>query len=66
MMHKEELKAHKRRLTILRVKAAYFGIDCPPHILMEIEDIEVLLNKKNGESTETFAMLPCVRLITAI
>ena len=45
MMHTEELKNHKRRLTTLRLKAAYFGLDCPPHILMEIEDVELLLKK---------------------
>ena len=45
-MHKEEQKAHKRRLAILRVRAAYFGLDCPPHILMEIEDIILLLKNK--------------------
>lgn len=46
-MHKKERKAHRRRLKILRIKAAYFGLDCPPHIRLEIEDIEADLKKKN-------------------
>ena len=40
-----ELEAHKRRLSFLRGQAAYYGINCAPHILMEIEDIEKFLKK---------------------
>ena len=53
-MHNEAIRAYRRRLLILRIKAAYFGLDCPPHILMEIEDIRAFLKKeKNRLSTET-------------
>jgi hypothetical protein len=36
----EVRKIYKRRLRCLEEKRAYYGIDTPPHILMEIEDIE--------------------------
>jgi hypothetical protein len=45
IMHRDELTAHQRRLKLLKVKAAYYGLDCPPHILLEIEDVERLLKK---------------------
>ena len=50
-MHNEAVRAYRRRLLILRIKAAYFGLDCPPHILMEIEDIRAFL-KKEKKSVE--------------
>lgn len=53
-MHREERKAHKRRLKLLQIKAAFLGIDCHPHILMEIEDIALLLKKENLSGIETF------------
>ncbi len=41
-------KAYKRRLRCLEEIRAYYGIDTPPHILMEVEDIEHLLKEKFG------------------
>jgi hypothetical protein len=32
------LEIKKRRLSVLEQQASYYGIDCPPHIIMEIED----------------------------
>ncbi len=34
------LTIHRRRLAKLREQAALFGASTPPHILLEIEDIE--------------------------
>jgi hypothetical protein len=42
-MSPELRKIYKRRLRCLEEKRAYYGIDTPPHILMEIEDIEGML-----------------------
>jgi hypothetical protein len=39
-MSPEVRKIYKRRLRCLEETRAYYGIDTPPHILMEIEDIE--------------------------
>ena len=44
-MHPEIEAAYQQRLHHLRVKAAMYGLDTPPHVLMEIEDIEGLLKK---------------------
>ncbi len=45
MSHRDDLKrqieTHRRRLQKLREQKALLGIDTPPHILIEIEDIEV-------------------------
>lgn len=34
------LKIHRRRLEILQEQAAAFGLHTPPHIAIEIEDLE--------------------------
>jgi pyrimidine deaminase RibD-like protein len=44
----EILKAHRRRLLILRVQAATFGLHTPPHIMMEIDDIEAKITSLSG------------------
>lgn len=44
-MHQDIKAALKDRLHLLRVKAATYGFDTPPHVLMEIEDIEGILKK---------------------
>jgi hypothetical protein len=36
----EKIETHKRRLHELELQAARFGIHCPPHIKIEIEDIQ--------------------------
>jgi hypothetical protein len=45
-MNKEVQKAYKRRLGKLEIRAAYYGINAPPEVLMEIEDIQEVLFKK--------------------
>jgi hypothetical protein len=58
---------HKRRLQILKEKAAQFGISTPPEILTEIEDIESKL--KELEQTQKIddpflALLLAIGIIT--
>jgi len=36
----ELLKIHKRRVNVLEQQAAKYGINCPPEIKVEIEDIQ--------------------------
>lgn len=40
---------HKRRLQTLEEKQALYGLDAPPHILTEIEDIEANIEKLQTE-----------------
>jgi len=39
------LEIHRKRLFVLEEQAAYFGSSCPPHILMEINDINGKIGK---------------------
>ncbi|KPV46466.1 hypothetical protein SE17_43280, partial [Kouleothrix aurantiaca] len=44
-------EAHRQRLGVLQVRAAQFGIEAPPHITTEVEDVDHQLaevNKKIG------------------
>jgi len=50
-------KIYKRRLRCLEEKRAYYGIDTPPHVLMEIEDIEGLLKKSTSFIDETVSLM---------
>lgn len=43
------LAIKQRRLQILKMQEAKFGINTPPHILMEIEDAESEINKLQAE-----------------
>jgi hypothetical protein len=45
-MSPELKKIYKRRLRCLEEKRAYYGIDTPTHIIMEIEDIRDIFKKK--------------------
>ncbi len=54
-MGDKELEGHKRRLEILREQAAKYGLDCPPHILIEIRDLEELLKKYRDCIDETLS-----------
>jgi hypothetical protein len=51
-MNADELKAHLRRLAHLRVRAALQGINTPPEVLIEIEDIESKISNINKEVVE--------------
>jgi len=43
--HLSNLKeAHTRRLEVLQIQQAQFGIHCPPHITLEIQDIETKID----------------------
>jgi hypothetical protein len=42
---REEIEAHKQRLRHLRVTAAKYGLDTPPHIKIEIDEIEKKLEE---------------------
>jgi len=44
-MDAEIKAAYKRRLKHLQIKAALRGIDTPPEVLIEIEDIEKVIKK---------------------
>src|SRR5215213_1011588 len=41
----ELLKIHKRRLNVLEQQAAKYGINCPPEIKTEIEEIQVQIKR---------------------
>ncbi|MEM7347247.1 MAG: hypothetical protein AAF485_23660, partial [Chloroflexota bacterium] len=43
------IKQYKRRLQLLQEKRAILGIDAPPHLLMEIEDIEAEIVQLGGQ-----------------
>jgi hypothetical protein len=45
-MHPNLRQAHKQRLYHLQVQAARMGYETPPHVLMEIEELEGLFKKK--------------------
>ena len=48
------LTIHRRRLNILKEQAALFGANTPPHILLEIEDIEAQIAAlESGQPTDT-------------
>jgi hypothetical protein len=49
-MDTKELEAYKRRLAILREKAAVQGLRTPPEISIEIEDITSILRGKSRKS----------------
>lgn len=65
-MHHQHLKElrqqHKRRLQVLEIQAAAYGLSTPPHILIEIEDIKeniIIINEQlatagvpNAEASE--------------
>lgn len=57
MSRKEDVKKivsmQQRRLQKLREQQAMFGINTPPHILIEIEDLEAEINKLQSELGET-------------
>jgi hypothetical protein len=44
-MDTEIKAAYKRRLKHLQIRAALRGIDTPPEVLIEIEDIERVIKK---------------------
>jgi hypothetical protein len=44
-MDEDEIIAHKRRLKHLKTRRALQGVNTPPEILIEIEDIEIILNE---------------------
>ena len=46
------LEIHRRRLHHLKVQEASFGAHTPPHISLEIEDIEVKIEKLEAELNE--------------
>jgi hypothetical protein len=46
-------KAHKRRLKHLQIRAALHGIDAPPEVLIEIEDIKRTLQDSKKISSNT-------------
>lgn len=41
--------AYRRRLKLLQIRAALRGIDTPPEVLIEIEDIERVIKKRVQE-----------------
>lgn len=45
---------HQRRLQILKEQQATFGIETPPHILIEIEEIETTIQRLQSESHAPF------------
>jgi hypothetical protein len=48
--HLEELRRnHVKRLEVLESKAAYFGVSTPPHVLIEIKDIQEKIAKMDDE-----------------
>ncbi len=47
------LTIHHRRLAKLKEQAAMFGASTPPHILLEIEDIEAQIRALESESPAT-------------
>lgn len=53
MSHRDNVKQliinHQRRLQKLKEQQAIKGVDTPPHVLIEIEDIETKLEKLNAE-----------------
>ncbi len=53
-MDAEERKEHERRLKHLRIRAAKQGVNTPPEVLTEIEDIQRLLDD-TAESAATTA-----------
>ncbi|MCB0214389.1 MAG: hypothetical protein KDJ52_33930, partial [Anaerolineae bacterium] len=52
--NKKLLRIHKRRLQVLKEQKATFGINAPPHIDIEIEDLEAEIEKLQQGGTETF------------
>ena len=46
---KKLIANHSRRLEKLKENQALLGINCPPEILIEIEDIEQVLSRLNAE-----------------
>lgn len=60
IVHVQNLqKAHTQRLQILEIQAAQFGMSCPPHITIEINDIKEkiynleLQTKRSSASSDT-------------
>jgi hypothetical protein len=60
--HLEELRRnHQRRLHVLELQAASFGLSAPPHVLIEIEDIRAQiasLDTQLAESQQSALQLP--------
>jgi hypothetical protein len=46
------LRAHSRRLKILELREATYGISCPPEILIEIEDIKQKIKNIQIQTTK--------------
>lgn len=46
-MNSDIRQAYKRRLKCLQLRAALMGINTPPEVLLEIEDIDRLLKKSS-------------------
>jgi len=42
-MNGDIIKAYKRRLKCLQLQAAIMGINTPPEVVIEVEDIQLLL-----------------------
>lgn len=42
-------EAHIRRLEVLQVQQATFGLHCPPHVTLEIQDIEAKIDNINEQ-----------------
>jgi len=67
-MTPEEHSAHERRLGLLKVQRAKYGLDCPPQIQIEIEDIENLLkqeSKKSSTSQNRYTRI-CTSIVSRI
>src|SRR3712207_7323658 len=44
LFRSRQIEAHTKRLDILQVRAALQGINCPPEVLIEIDEIEKKLS----------------------
>jgi hypothetical protein len=46
---KDLLKAYQQRYRALELKRAQLGVSCPPEIIVEIDDIQVIIEKLQRE-----------------
>jgi len=46
------LVAHQRRLAILELEEAKFGIQAPPHLIIDIEDTQAKIESLQARITE--------------